>query len=212
MPITIMKKLLVFCFCCTLASCISLKTEYQKTSYYRLTQQPTMIKNIEPLTGTLLIRPVNVDGEFDTDKLMQMNGENELQPYNYHRWASDISELATNFIVNWFSDYHTFTGGVVSTASISTPTYIMESRISEIVARNSESLSRDSNTVHLTMTVSLLRFNMQKADKALVFQKSYSITKTRSSNAVTTIPPAVSVAFSTLCDELLVDIQHALPR
>ncbi|MBK9247149.1 MAG: membrane integrity-associated transporter subunit PqiC [Ignavibacteria bacterium] len=205
-----MNKYILFCFCCLLASCISLKTEYQKTSYYRLTQQPTVIKKIEPLPGTLLIRSVNVDGEFDTDKLMQMNGENELQPYNYHRWASDLSELATNFIVNRFSEYHTFTGGVVSTASVSTPTYILESRISELVARNSESLSRDSNTVHLTMTVSLLRFNLQKADKALVFQKSYSISKTRSTNAVTTIPPAVSIAFSSLCDELLVDIQHAI--
>ena len=62
------------------------------------------------------------------------------------------------------------------------------------------------------MTISLLRFNMQKADKSLVFQKSYSISKTRSSSAVTTIPPAVSIAFSTLCDELLIDIQRAIPR
>lgn len=196
----------------TLVGCISIKTEYQPISYYRLTQKPTVLRNIETLPGTLLVRQVNIDGEYDSDKLLLLSSESQLQPYNYHRWATEVSELATNFIINRYANYKVFSGGVVGSNSMSTADYILENRITEMSAHNSESVSRDSNFVELRMTTSLVQLNARKGEKSLLMQKTYSIINNRSDNLVTSIPSAYSSAFSSLCDEMLVDIMKAIKQ
>ncbi len=210
----LMKTMKIFCviLALTLVACISIKTEYQPISYYRLTQKPSVVKNIEPLAGTLLVRQVNIDGEYDSDKLLLLSSESQLQPYNYHRWATEVSELATNFIVNRYANYKVFSGGVVGSNSMSTADYILENRITEMAAHNSESVSRDSNFVELRMMTSLVQINTRKGEKSLLMQKTYSITNNRSDNLVTSIPSAYSSAFSRLCDEMLVDVMRAIKQ
>ena len=196
----------------TLVGCISIKTEYQPINYYRLTQKPIALKNIETLSGTLLIRPISIDGEFDSDKLLISTSESQLHPYNYNRWATEVSELATNFIVNRYANYNAFSGGVVGSHSLSGADYILEIRITEMTAHNSEILSRDSNYVQLNMTASLIQLNLQKGAKSLLMQKTYSNTTSRGDNLVASIPVAYSVAFSTVCDEMLVDITRLVKQ
>lgn len=196
----------------TLTACISIKTEYQPIGYYRLTQKPISLQHIEELPGTLLIRSVSIDGEYDSDKLLLLTGENQLQPYNYHRWATEVSEIATNFLLNRFSSYKAFSGGVVASNSMSSADYILETRITEMAARNSESSKRDSNFVDLKMTASLVRINNQKGEKSLLMQKTYAVVSSRSDNLVTSIPPAYSIAFSNICDEMLLDITRAVKQ
>jgi ABC-type uncharacterized transport system auxiliary subunit len=196
----------------TLVACISIKTEYQAIGYYRLTQKPIALQHIESISGTLLVRPVNIDGEYDSDKLLLLNGDNQLQPYNYHRWATEVSEIATNFILNRYASYRAFSGGVVAANSMSNSDYILETRITEMAAHNSESVSRDSNFVNLKITALLVRLNFQKGEKSLLMQKTYSIASSRGDNLVTSIPPAYSTAFSTVCDEMLLDVTQAINR
>lgn len=184
--------------------CISFKTEYPKTTYYRLED-----RSITPFTKTvsegLLVKPFTIDSEFNTDRMIVMTNATEAQPLMYHRWTSEPQELITAHLLHRLQQSSFFSGGVFTPASTVTPVLQLEGHITECLARSTPEGNVASVRIHCTI---------QKADAtgkmSVILQKVYSQNIRRANDGAASIAPAMSEAVSTIGDELLADITKTL--
>jgi ABC-type uncharacterized transport system auxiliary subunit len=185
-----------------LTSCVSLRSEYPKTTFYRLDQKPVQVASMTVTEG-LSVKPFSIDSEFDTDHIITLVSATETQPLHYNRWASDPQELLTAYIANRIQQSGFFTKGVFTPSSSVVPVYQLEGRISECLARTAT--AQPANTASLTIHITLQRMD-DKGQQTVVLQKVYSQTVQRSLDAASNIAPAMSEAASLITDALLKDI------
>lgn len=185
-----------------ITGCVSLRSEYPKTTFYRLDPKPAPEAAFMIPEG-LLIKPFSIDSEFDTDHIITLVSATETQPLHYHRWASDPQELITAYITNRIQQMRMFTKGVFTPSSSVVPEYQLEGRITECLARNPP--ATPVNTVSLTIHLTLQRLD-EKGQQTVVLQKVYSQSVQRSSDAASSIAPAMSEAVTLVTDALLKDV------
>ncbi|TAE23981.1 MAG: hypothetical protein EAZ92_13820 [Candidatus Kapaibacterium sp.] len=188
--------------CSVLSSCVSLRSEYPKTVFYRLEPKPVQV-SAGSIGAGLLVKPFTIDSEFDTDHIITLTSATETQPLHYHRWASEPQELLTAAFVNRIQQSAVFTKGVFLPSSSVVPEYQLEARISECLARNAP--AQPANTLTLTMHCTLQRIDTQ-AQQTILLQKVYSQTVQRSSDAASTVAPALSEAAALITDALVKDV------
>ncbi|HPI20971.1 MAG TPA: ABC-type transport auxiliary lipoprotein family protein [Candidatus Kapabacteria bacterium] len=208
-----MKSLYKYCllFVC-LTGCISIKSDYPATEYYRLEQEQTKYRNIGTIPNALLVRDFTLSEEIDTDRLIAVVDNTSVKRYFYHRWITDCSSLITDFIVKRYNEMNTFANGVVKSTSIIMADYILEGHILDMVAHNSDVNKEVKNDISLSIRITLLGKIPNSTENEVLLSKVYSRKETRLNNLATTIAPAFSKAFSLLADEILGDIQVAIAR
>jgi ABC-type uncharacterized transport system auxiliary subunit len=203
-------------FCCmavvftilaiALQSCISLKSEYPRTAYYRLEQKAVRSFGLQS-PQSLLVKPFTIDSEFDTDRMITLVNGTEAQPLNYHRWTSEPQELITAHVRSRLAQSGAFTGGVFTPESSVITTLTLEGRIVECLARSLT--ANPANTATLTVHFTVQRLEANGA-ASLLLQKMYTQTLPRANDAAASIAPAMSDAASAVCDSLLSDLASAL--
>ncbi len=193
-----------------LSACVSIKSDYQPITLYRLNQEAISAKNLGKINITFMIRNFTTASEFDTEHLLCTWDNSKVQPYYYHRWAADASEMMTDFFFTRYSKTQMFMGGVVGTDSWVVPDYFMEAKILEMMAYSSKEKSSNANYVNVSIQVSLARRSPLKIEKEIVYSDNYIQKIQRSDNLVSSIVPAMSKAVSQIADKLLLDIQSAV--
>lgn len=188
-------------------ACISLKTEYPKTTYYRLEDKPVE-KAAKTVQEGLLVKPFTIDSEFDTDHIIVMASGTEAQPLQYHRWTSEPQELITANITNRLQQSNFFAQGVFTPASSVVPGLQLEGRITECLARGA---AQEGNIVSLRIHCTVQRLDSIGRTSVLL-QKVYSQTVRRASDGGASIAPAMSEAVGALGDALLADLTALLVR
>jgi ABC-type uncharacterized transport system auxiliary subunit len=190
-----------------MTACISLKTEYPKTSYYRLEDKPIQ-KAAKTAPEGLLVKPFTIDSEFDTDRMIVMASGTEAQPLHYHRWTSEPQELITAHITNRLQQSGFFAEGVFTPASSVVPGLQLEGRIMECLARGT---AQEGNIVSLRIHCTVQRLDSIGRTSVLL-QKVYTQTVRRTSDASASIAPAMSEAVSAVGDALLIDLSALLNK
>jgi ABC-type uncharacterized transport system auxiliary subunit len=190
-----------------LSSCISFKSEYPKTTYYRLEDKPVQ-KAAKSTPEGLLVKPFTIDSEFDTDRMIVMANTTEAQPLHYHRWTSEPQELVTAHIANRLQQSGFFAGGVFTPASSVVPALQLEGRITEFLSRGT---AQEGNVVSLRIHCAVQRIDSLGRINVLL-QKVYLQSVRRGNDASTSIAPAMSEAASALCDALLADMSALFVR
>lgn len=188
-------------------ACISLKTEYPKTTYYRLEDKPVQ-KSPKTASEGLLVKPFTIDSEFDTDRMIVMANSTEAQPLHYHRWTSEPQELITAHVINRLQQSGFFAEGVFTPASSVVPALQLEGRISECLARGS---AQEGNVVSLRLHCTVQRMDAT-GKMNVILQKVYAQTVRRTSDASSSIAPAMSEAVSAVGDALLADLSALLNK
>lgn len=193
---------ILFLFLNSLTSCVSLRSEYPKTTFYRLDPKTVQAASMT-ITEGLSVKPFSIESEFDTDHIIMLASATETQPLHYHRWASEPQELLTAYIANRIQQSGFFTKGVFTPSSSVVPVYQLEGRISECLARTGT--AQPANTASLTIHITLQRMD-DRGQQTVVLQKVYSQTVQRSVDVASNIAPAMSEAASLITDALLKDI------
>ncbi len=204
----------------SLTSCISLKSDYPKITYYRLPQKTVqkgtpagsatssaLSADAMRLSETLLVKTFTIDTEFDTEQILALNGTSEIQPYNYFRWIAEPRELVTAYVVNHLQASGNFVGGVMTETTSVAPTLQMECRIAEFVARN---MGNGAPSAAITLHVVVQRAS--GANSPVILQKTYSQTSPRTNGEAASIPEAMSEALSKIADAVIVDIIAAAAK
>ena len=195
-----------------IVSCISIKSEYPKIDYYRLTQDATSLKDLKKQDVTLQIRSFNVSQDIDTDHLLAQIGSNQIKVYYYHRWVTDVPSMVTDFFISRFSQYEIFKGSVVGTNTIAIPDYIVEGQVLDMIAYNSLNNEPGTNSVVVTLKVNIIKYNALSIDKDIISSEIYTNRTYRSDNTASSIAPAFSKCFSLIGDMVLSDIIKAIDK
>ncbi len=199
----------------SLTSCISLKSDYPKITYYRLPQKTVQkgipagsaVSSVLSVREILLVKTFTIDTEFDTEQILALNGTSEIQPYNYFRWIAEPRELVTAYVVNHLQASGNFVGGVMTETTSVAPTLQMECRIAEFVARN---MGNGAPSAAITLHVVVQRAS--GANSPVILQKTYSQTSPRTNGEAASIPEAMSEALSKITDAMIVDIIAAAAK
>lgn len=182
-------------------------------AYYRLVQQPLSVDDIGNIRGTLYVRTFAANEEFENNHIVytrstaQAGYAAQVDYYTYHRWISEAPELVTDFIASRYMQARVFPDGIVQASSSLTPTYVLEGKILDMMANNTE----PSNVV-LKLQCTLVRIEPLQAKHTVLWQQVYEQKVQRSNNYAASIPEAYSDALSMIADQLLVDIARAVAK
>ncbi|HOM05312.1 MAG TPA: hypothetical protein PLU67_07450 [Candidatus Kapabacteria bacterium] len=203
-----MKKVVYLLLAFVFTSCINLKSPYPDIKYYRLSNEPLMLVNLDTLPISVQLRNITINDEFNTDHIIATDAQTrKVQVYYYNRWISKFDDLATGFLLSRISSYGVFSGGFHPASSINDPDYILEGRVINLTAINSEKKnSPDANSVEITINCSFYRRSNEFSGLNLLFNKSYTQRVNRINNFVETIPQATSRAMALISDMILVDM------
>lgn len=202
----------IFIIALAFSGCISVdfKSDYPEIEYYRLKQVDEISSNTGSIDGTLQIRDFSIGDELETNYILALTDETEIKRYYYHRWITDCSDLVTGFFINRFNTIDAFKGGVINSASIVPPDFVMEGQIVEMMAHNSVDNKAGANFVSLTLRITLIKRIPLSDEKNIVHTKIYKTTVPRKNNSVKTIPLSFSKAYSEISSLILNDIQSAI--
>lgn len=208
-----MKRLSIFLLLLiSLSSCISIKSDYPKIEYYRLSQEPSLITSNVVFEGLLQVRDITVTEDIDTDQFIALWDNTKLQRYFYHRWISDVPSLMTDFIVSRYGKREMFTKGISTSSSLIPPDYLLDIRVLEMMAFNSESKEPNSNKVKLSVQLSFFKRNASEALPKLITKEVFTSEQNRANSTAKTIPIAFSKAFSEISDRIIVAMQNAIQK
>lgn len=189
------------------AGCLSIKSEYQPTQYYRVVQKPSAVQTVDTLPGTLYIRSFTVNEEFNNDHIVYIDEDvQQLDYYVYHRWITEVPEMISDYFANRYIQREVFRNGVAQSGSALLPEYILEAKILEMVADNRE----ESSSVVLKISVSIVDVEPLRVERPVILQKTYEQRVARRNTGVESIPEAYSEALANIADQLLVDMENAV--
>jgi|YNPMSStandDraft_2_1061718.scaffolds.fasta_scaffold20698_2 ABC-type uncharacterized transport system auxiliary subunit len=205
-----MKKvnILYFLLLLLLFSCINLKSPYPDIRYYKLANEALMLQKLDTLPVAVQLRNITVNDEYNTDHIIATKlPSREVKVYYYHRWISKLDDLITGFLLNRINSYGIFSGGLIPASSINDPDYILEGRLINFQAKNSEKSNQpDANWVEITLNCSFYKRSSEMSGLTLLFNKNYTQKVNRINSNVETIPQATSRAMALISDMILVDI------
>ncbi len=203
-----MKKVAYLLLVLVFTACINLKSPYPDIKYYRLSNEPLMLVNLDTFPVSVQLRNITINDEFNTDHIIATDAQTrKVQVYYYNRWISKFDDLATGFLLSRISSYGVFAGGFHPASGINDPDYILEGRITNFIAINSEKKNApDANSVEITINCSFYRRSNEFSGLNLLFNKSYTQRVNRINYFVETIPLATSRAMALISDMILVDM------
>jgi ABC-type uncharacterized transport system auxiliary subunit len=193
-----------------ISGCINLKDEYPKINYYTLKHEPTSLSNMALKNVSLVVRDLNLNEAYSGVQLLANWEKNRVQKYFYHRWINDFSQIATDFLITRLTRMNIFKGGVSNSTTSIIPDYILEGKITELSAQNSEVDVKGNCFVNMEVSVTFFRRNQKGVPIEQIFSKIYSVKSQRMNNDAETIPEAFSKSYSMICDQIIVDVNNAV--
>ncbi len=192
---------------CLIQSCISLKSDYQPTSYYRLEQKGTSIQTVDTLPGTLYIRTFTTNEEYNNDHIVYFNKDSrQVDYYVYHRWLAEMPDMVTDFVANRYIEKNVFRKGIAQSGS-ALPDYILEGKVLEMIADNGSS---NAGSVLLKIQITLINVEPMEIERPVILQRVYESSVKRANDNAASIPAAYSEALADITDRMLVDIANAV--
>ncbi|MBX3043583.1 MAG: hypothetical protein KIT33_03280 [Candidatus Kapabacteria bacterium] len=192
-----------------LAGCINLREPYPVINYYELKQEPTLLKNLPVLEQTVMIRRVFVNETFDTPHFLISTPPNNVERLFYHRWISDVSTLATDFVATRINQSGLLKHGVLKSGSIALPEYIVEPHLIEMTTYNDDSPQTREYYVQIEFKVDYLkRLNDNKLE--LFFSSNYKQKFVRRKYETKFIAEAYSRVFSMAVDNIISDLSNII--
>lgn len=193
-------------------SCINIKSDYPQIQYYRLNQEPTKLKNIGKIEGSLQVRAITISEEFKYDNLLALWDSSYIQMYYYHRWIANPDALVTDFIINRLNNLNVFKNGVLNSSSIAVPDYILEGQIIDwtVYSSNKGISGQYTNSVSFAIRINIVKRDSLGSIRNNIINKVYSIRIPRPNTNVQSIAPAFSSAVSSVTDMIIMDIQTAI--
>ncbi len=189
-------------------SCISLKSSYQPTVYYRLQQKSTSIQTTDTLPGTLYIRSFTTNEEYNNDHIVYFNDNvRQVDFYVYHRWLTEVPDMITDFIANRYIEKNIFRNGVAQSGSALLPDYILEGKVLEMIADNGNS---NPGAVTMKIQIALINIEPMEIERPVILQRVYEASVKRADGSAASIPAAYSEALADIADRMLVDIAKAV--
>lgn len=199
---------LLFAASCLIQSCISLKSDYQPTSYYRLEQKATSIQTVDTLPGTLYIRTFTTNEEYNNDHIVYFNEDSrQVDYYVYHRWLAEMPDMVTDFVANRYIEKNVFRKGIAQSGSALLPNYILEGKVLEMIADNG---GNNAGSVVLKLQITLINVEPMAIERPVILQRVYETRVKRTSSNTSSIPAAYSEALADITDRMLVDIANAV--
>lgn len=189
--------------------CLSIRTPYIPTKYYSLNQMPFNFKNIAELETFVIFNDFSVPEELVDNRIMVWFGDGSVQKYNYHRFTTDYVALINDFILTRLNLSKAFKFGVSVTSSTIVPDYIIEGKVLEFRAY-SDKENKSRNWVYVSIQVTLLKYVPISNQNKVVLSKVYTQKVERQGKEPLTIPPAFSIALSTIVDKMIFDLQGAI--
>ncbi len=207
-----MKKLLFLLFLSqVLYGCMSLKDDYPAITYYNFEQGPKPAGEIKKLEGTLQIRDFTVSSSYDTDHLLAKYGTPpKIKKYYYNRWIADPGDMVTNFFVNRFNILSLFSGGVIKSASVLVPDYILEGQVINLIGINGENDDPGENSVAIGIKITLVKRANTTVKRSVLIAKVYEINVDRNDSSAESMAEAFSDGLTQIADKLMIDIQKAI--
>lgn len=192
--------------------CINIKSDYPQIQYYRLNQEPTKLKNIGKIEGSLQVRAITIGEEFKYDNLLALWDSSYIQMYYYHRWIANPDALVTDFIINRLNNLNVFKNGVLNSSMIAVPDYILEGQILDwtVNSSNKEIGGQYANSVSFSIRINIVKRDSLGSIRNNIINKVYSIRIPRPNTSVQSIAPAFSAAVSLATDMIIMDIQTAI--
>lgn len=207
-----MKKLLFLLFIFpVLPGCISLKDEYPAITYYKFKQGPKPAFKIDMINGTLQVRDFTVNSSYDTDHLLAKYGSPpKIKKYYYNRWIAGPGDMVTNFFVDRFSILATFSGGIIKSASVLLPDYILEGQVINLIGINGENDEPGENSVGIGIKITLVKIVRANVKRTVLISKVYELEIDRADNSAESMATAFSNGLTQIADMLLLDMQKAI--
>ncbi len=206
-------KILLFLllFSLILCGCISLKDKYPAITYYKFEQGPKPAFKIDTLAGTLQIRDFTVNSSYDTDHLLAKYGTPpKIKKYYYNRWIANPGDLVTNFFVDRFSILSPFSGGVIKSASVLLPDYILEGQVINLIGVNGEDDEPGENSVAIGIKITLVERAGTSAKRTIIISKVYELNVDRDDSSAESMAAAFGQGLTQIADMLLSDMQEIL--
>ena len=197
---SVIKKFLCYIVLLILISgCVNIKSKYIPPKIYTIQQQPINNSIQTKIDKSIFVKQFNVGAEFETNKIVVFNGNN-LHYYNYHLWALPFDELLTNYVINRFNIYNTFTRGVFSSIFSATPNYILECKINTFKISNSE------NSIEVVLTMYLYKYSSENKDYQMFFSNNYSKKENVINFSLDEVSIILENIMSEITDNILKDI------
>ncbi len=190
--------------------CVDLKSDYPEIRYYRFSQEELSNIKHEQLPVAVQFRNFSLSSQINPFRLMAMEGQNEVSMYYYFRWANDCSDMAKDFMIERFSNYDIFKGGVLTPENIIMPDYFVEGMVTDMMAYNTEDEDVEKPYVNIQLKISLAVRDIKLSNDNVLFTKVYKSKIFRETNKAESIAPSFSKALNEISDELLIDIINAI--
>ena len=200
--------LLAFC----LVSCIHLRTEYPKITYYNLSGSPTIISTDFQIDAALQIRDVEPASGIEGEYLYSSSENSQIKKYFYHRWITDISSVATDFFKRRYTELNVFQRGVINTSSAVLPDYILELRLQQMDCMSAVNHPTDSSYVAVSVLATLIKAPAGLGKAQTLMSKSFISKVKRSDANIESIVPAYDKAFSNLSDMIFAEMYYQFKK
>ena len=192
--------------------CVNIKSDYPEIKYYRFSQEPPSNIGQKELPVAVQFRDFSISSQINPFRLMVMEGQNEVSMYYYFRWADDCSDMAKDFMIERFSNYNVFKGGVLTPENIIMPDYFVEGMVTDMMAYNTEDEDEEKPYVNIQLKISFAVREIKLSNESVLFTKVYKSKIFRETNKAETIAPAFSKALNEIADKLLTDIVNAIEK
>lgn len=192
-----------------ISSCVNIdiKSDYPEIKYYNLSQENSILKNIDTINAALLVRFFTSEDMLESTRLHGKWEDGRIQLYYYHRWISESPALITDFVIERFNKYNIFSKGTFNSSSMVLGDYVLEGNILEMMAYNNKDEKLGSNYIALSIQITLIKRPPFSVEKNVVFSKVYSAKEPRPDNKPSSIPNAMSIGISKICDYMVNDFK-----
>ncbi|MDR0926816.1 MAG: ABC-type transport auxiliary lipoprotein family protein [Ignavibacteria bacterium] len=189
----------------SITGCISIKSKYPESTYYKLTQVKPANPDVAMLStdNSIFIRDFEINSDIQTSKIVVSEDVNTIKRYNYHQWTAPLNDVITEFTMTRISNYGTFKKGVATSIYTSNPDYVLECNI---LTCNINNHPNNVNNVEVSISAILQKSDHSTIQYVPVFSKTYTKIINRNDNSIESAVVALSNAISQIDDEILIDI------
>ena len=116
----------------------------------------------------------------------------------------------SNFFVSRFNILSLFSGGVIKSASVLLPDYILEGQVINLIGINGEDDKPGDNRVEIGIKITLVKRANTNAKRAIILSKVYELNVDRDDQSAESMAKAFSSGLTQIADKLMSDMQKAI--
>lgn len=208
--------LLALAVLCLVAGCVRIPRERLEIRRYSLdaptipeppdTEFPGAAASASVLPVRVLLGTFTADARQRGERMLFRADEDRLEYYYYHRWIASpermIEDILASELLAWGTCGHGLNRGEAGLI----PTHEVLGRLTALYADN----RKNEYAAVLGVDLTVMRVDSLTLEKAIVFQKTYTVTESRKNNRVDTFVRAANRAVERWLMEMRPDLEAAL--